>query len=101
MTEFDWQQVFLTITGAAATLFPFLYSALTGGRCWRSQIGRALIFSDVSLALLVDLALLAYWFHWTLSPHVSTGITALIAVSALLRCWAVIDGQILRGRRKG
>lgn len=99
MTELDWQQVFLTITGVAATLFPVLYTVLTGGRCWRSQIGRALIFSDVSLALLVDLALLAYWYDWTLSPHVSTGITALIAVSALLRCWAVIDGQVVRRKR--
>lgn len=99
MNDLQWQQIFLTIAGAAATLFPVIYTVFTRGKCWRSQIGRALNVSDISLALLVDLALLAYWFHWTVPIHVSTAITALIAVAALLRCWAVIDIQVIKRLR--
>lgn len=102
MSEFDWQVTFLTITGVAATLFPVIYTVFAPW--WRSQVGRALVVSDVSLAALVDLSLLGYWFGWHFSNHVSTAVVALIAVAALLRCWAVIDVQIIQHyleRRRG
>ena len=96
MSEFDWQMTFLTITGAAASLFPIIYTVFAPW--WRSQVGRALVVSDISLAALVDLSLLGYWFGWHFSEHVSTAVVALIAIAALLRCWAVIDVQVIKQR---
>lgn len=98
MSEFDVQQILLTITGVAATLFPVIYTLIAPW--WKSMIGRALVLSDISLALLVDIALLAYWFHWVISTHVTTAILVLIAAAAVMRCLAIINIQVSAWRAK-
>lgn len=98
MTEPAFQKLCLEVTGVAATAFPFIYTL--AGPWWRSQIGRALVVSDISLALLVDVALLADWFDWIIPTHVVSGIVALIAVAALLRNLAVVSLARLHYRER-
>lgn len=94
MSELDVQMVLLSITGVAATAFPFLYTWISPW--WKTAWGRALVVSDVSLALLVDLALLSYWFDWSLSQHLITAVYALIALAAVLRVVALLSTRRVR-----
>ena len=96
MKELDWEVVLLSAAGLPATLFVFAYGF--AAPWWRSVIGRALWVSDLSLALLLDLALVAYWLHFELPAWARLSIYALVAVGAWLRLGAVANNQILKRR---
>lgn len=72
-----------------ATLFVLLYPLLSP-QFWRSWIGRALFTSSAGLAALLDLSLLAKWFHLILPRTVVAGILTLIALGAILKLAALL-----------
>lgn len=92
MSNQDWQVVILTIAGVAATLFPIAY-ATVAAPWYRSQFGRSLMISETSLAVLIDMSLAAYWFHFVVPPPLVTGIFTLIALGSCLRLAALLHEQ--------
>lgn len=94
MTELGWEILFVSIAGAASTLFVLAYGMFA--RWWRTPIGRALMASDLSLAVLLDLALAAYWLHFEVPAWGRLAIDASIAAAALMRLGAVVTDQILK-----
>lgn len=96
MSELNWEVTLITAAAAAATLFVFAYGL--AAPWWRSVVGRALWISDLSLALLLDLALAAYWGHFTVPAWGRLGIYTLVAVGAWLRLGAVAHNQLLKRR---
>lgn len=98
MTVAQWQIGILTFAAVAATAFPILYTLVAPW--WKSVVGRSLFVSEVSLALLLDLALGAYWLHLTVPAPVATSLYTLIAVGCWMRLGALIDEQIRKRRRR-
>lgn len=93
MSNQDWQVVILTVAGLAATMFPVAYAFLA--KPWyRSQFGRSLMISETSLAVLIDMSLLAYWFHFVVPPPLVTGIFTLVALGSCLRLAALLSEQL-------
>lgn len=93
-TMIDW----LVIAGAVpATLFVLLYPILSP-QFYRSWIGRALFTSSFGLAALLDLSLLAKWFHLILPREVVAMIVLLIAVGAWLKLAALLREKWLAVR---
>jgi hypothetical protein len=94
----DWQIALITAAAVAATLFPILYTFIAPW--WRTVVGRSLVISEVSLAALLDTALLAYWFHTTVPSPIRTSLYTLIAIGAWMRIGALIDQQLKKSRHK-
>ena len=97
MTALDWQLALLTLAAVAATAFPILYTAVAPW--WRSVVGRSLVVSEASLAALLDVALIAYWWHFRVPTPVATSLYTLIAVGAWMRLGALIHAQVGKRRR--
>jgi hypothetical protein len=96
MTVLQWQICLITAAAIAASLFPIVYTLVAPW--WRSEVGRSLFISEVSLAALLDIALVAYWLHWTVPQPVATSLYTLIAVGAWLRLRVLIVEQIRKPR---
>ena len=86
MTISDWQICTLVVAAAASTLFVFAYGLFA--RWWRTQVGRALMLSEISLAILLDLSLVAHWTGYRVPDGVAEGIFIGIAVTSLMRLYA-------------
>jgi len=96
MTHMEINRLILTVIGAASTAFPVIYTTIAPW--WKSALGRALVFSDASLALYVDLALLMWWFDLRFNTWIYTFLFSLIAVTAVSRCIVIVTTQV-GGRR--
>jgi len=92
----DWQIALLSVTGAASALFVIVYAV--AAPWWKTQVGRALMFSEVSLGTLVTLSLMAYWFHVVISDVAALAIFAAMALSACLRLGVLVTEQVARRR---
>lgn len=81
---------YLVIAAAIpATLFLILYPILSP-QFYRTWIGRALFTSAGGLAALLDISLLAKWFHLIIPREVLVGILVLIAAGAWLKLAALL-----------
>ena len=86
----------LTVGGIASTLFVVVY--WLAAPWYRSEYGRASWTMMLALALLIDVSLVAYWFHWTIPEWLARVIYILISLGALLKLWALIDEQLRKPR---
>ena len=88
-----------TILGAAAilaNLFVILY--LITAPFYRSDAGRASWMMTLSVALLLDVSLVSYWFDWTVPEWLARTIYVLILCACALKFWALVHEQF-RARR--
>lgn len=91
------------LTGAAipATLYPIVYWVLAPW--YRSDWGRAAWSIMLAIAALLDVALVAYWFHWTVPEWLARVIYVLIFCACWMKFGALINHQLIAyaRRRKG
>lgn len=87
----------LTAAAVAANVFCILYWITAAW--YRSEAGRAAWSMVFSVALLLDVALLAYWFHWTVPPWAAHVIYLVICLACWLKLAALVHVQIRRRRR--
>ena len=92
MSNQSWQVAILTVAGVAATIFPVAYWVIAEP-WYKSQFGRSLMVSETSLAVLIDLSLVAYWFDLIIPPPIVTGVFTLIALGSCMRLNALLYEQ--------
>lgn len=88
------------LTGAAiaANLFCLGYGVTAAW--YRTDTGRSAWAMTFSVALLLDVALLAYWFHWVLPPWVGHVIYAVIFAACWMKFGTWLHRQILNRPRR-
>ena len=96
MSDTHIDVVILTIAAVAANLFCILYWITAPW--YRSEAGRAAWSMTFSVALLLDVALLAFWFHWTVAPWIAHVIYLVILVACWLKFGALVHEQIRQRR---
>lgn len=92
MTYQTLVDLLVIVAAIPATLFVILYPFLSP-QFWRSWIGRALFTSSIGLAALLDLSLMAKWFHTILAREVVAAILVLIAAGAWLKVAALLNSK--------
>ena len=98
MTVAQWEVVLVAIPAIATGLFVVGYLCLAPW--WKSGAGRSRIISDISLAALLWISLLAYWLHFITPDWALMAILAFIAVGSVYQLGVFIDVQIRRRRNK-
>lgn len=88
----------LSVAAVAANLFCILYWVTAPW--YRSEAGRAAWSMTFSVALLLDVALAAYWRGWTVAPWVSHLIYLVILVACWLKFGALIHEQVRNRNRR-
>lgn len=89
------QMILLTIGWVAMLGFAIGYPVLAKP-WWRSQFGRSLEASEISMVLLVGLSLTSYWFNYILPDWATTGLIVIIGIAAWLRLVAMLTEQLRR-----
>lgn len=95
MTTADWQFGILAWGWLAMVLFVVCYP-LFAKPWWRSQFGRSLEASEVSMAVLVGLSLASYWFKFLVPDPVATVIFFSISAVAWMRFIALLSEQLAK-----
>jgi hypothetical protein len=98
MSDVHIDLIILTGAAVAANLFCILYWITAPW--YRSEVGRAAWSMTFSVALLLDTALVAYWFHWTVPAWVAHVIYVVIFVACWLKFGAWLHEQVLKRRRR-
>lgn len=93
MSTADWQMGILAVGWVAMLGFAIGYPLLARP-WWKSQFGRALETSEITMVVLVGLSLLAYWFDFIVPDPVGTAILVLITTAAWLRLIAMVSEQL-------
>jgi hypothetical protein len=83
------------IAAVPQTLFVALYGFASPW--WRSQTGRAIFTKAFSMALLLDLSLVNYWWG-PINVDASNAVIALVAVGCWLQ-FVALAAEKLRGRQ--
>lgn len=81
-----------------ATLFAFAY--MLTRPWWTTAIGRAMLVSSLSLALLIDISLLYQWLgdNYALRDAVRLTVFTLILAGVVFKCWALFAPARFRPR---
>jgi len=98
MTDLTFDVAVLSGAAVAANLFCLLYFALAPW--YRSVEGRASWSMTFSVALLLDVALVAYWLHWTVPPWLAHVIYFVIFIACWLKLGALVQRQFIEYRRR-
>ena len=78
----------IQLTGPPITVFTLWYGLTV--RWWSFWIGRALMVSSASFALLIDLSLAQYWFEWVPPMWQVLAVLALVCAGAWLKLTALV-----------
>ena len=92
MSDLQIDSVILTGAAVAASLFPVLYWVIAPW--YRSEYGRASWTMMLAIAVLLDVALVAYWFGWTVPEWLARCIYVLILVGCWMKLGALVDQQL-------
>ena len=96
MSTQDWA-VFLITAAAIPATFGLLIYAFTAP-WYRTAFGRAYVIDGLSVAVLLDLALVIHWTHWVPPEWLVLWLYGLIAVGQWMQAGAVVHYQIQKRR---
>jgi hypothetical protein len=88
MNATDWALALVWVATVPQTLFILIYG--TTNQWWLSWIGRALFTSSLALALLLNMSLVAYYYHDLLDQRESNVVIGLVALGSCLKLFALL-----------